>query len=433
MRKLTPLFRCTAALPCIFFLSAPSCVQSRLTARLSEHESAQKSSYGDFKASTFSTNASPMGWDQAVKRTLESNLAYQNQRFSYEQTQKQRKKLWLGLVPRFFTFVNINSSIDEIADISSDDLTFNLAANINIPNPITFYSQLYAIALQELQSQYQLELQRRQLISRVYAAFIQHKDLAEAEKELAIMEKNLEKQDPSNFANSLRALDERKALLQLRRENLRLTTNTLLNTPGQHWKFVGKAPDISYANRINKLNFGKGYGSLGLKLQTLQIESILISKLDAEQARLPSLSLGLSTPQLYSSSSEDNFQFNSEDYELFTGLSKSIDITDVFGKERIQNANFRARISREQLRLSMESEISRLEATKKTYNRLLLQRKIAQEQLSKVQNSSSGSSVAQLNLDLQRLNAANEALETLNRQLKQLDLQLWIWDDTHWQ
>lgn len=433
MKKLRPLFRCTAALPCIFFLSSPSCVDSKLHERMSEHERSQRELYGEYRNSSFSTQAKPIHWNQAVELTLQNNLSYQNQIHSYQQTMKRRKEQWKSLIPRIFTYLNVDAAIDEIADISSDDITLNLAANLNIPNPVSFYTQLYGIALQELQAKYTLESQRRQLVSRLYVSFLQQQDLEKAEKDLLIQEKLLEKQDPAKALATLRNLDDKKTQIRQRRESLRLSTNNLLNTPGQHWKLVGKLPEISYAKRINNLNLGKSYGQLGLKLQTIQIESILITKLDAEQARLPSLSLGVSTPQLYNSSQEDNFQFNAEDYELFTGLSKSIDVTDVFGKERIRDANFRARISRGQLRLSMESEISRLESTKFTYNKLLQQRDIAQAQLTRLQNSSTRTNAAQVAQDIQRLESLKNTIVSIDRQLTQLDLQLWIWDDIHWQ
>lgn len=427
------LLKCTAFLPCILFLLASSsCVQKRLDARLASHSATQKEVYQDLKAVTYSNPNAALSWPQAKKLLLERNLSYQNLVHSHQQATERRKEIFLNLIPRIFTFASINSSIDRIADIETDDIDLNITSNLNIPNPVAFYSQLYAAALAELQSTYQLELGRRQLISRLYAQFIRARQLREREAQLRELEETMEKQPIDSIGSAIVRLKNSKFQFKSSRENLRTSTNSLLNTPGHHWSLNGTLPDISYEDRIHSLSFANGFGTLGLKLQTLQIEGILISLVSAKAARLPSLSLGLSSPQLYNNNSDDNFEFNAEDYQLFSGLSKTFELTDVFDRDSLRNAQFRAKTSRQQLRLRLESEISRLESTKRTYRKLLQERTLAKKAIAAINTSSATPTPQQLEYEISRLQSARNTLENINRQLTQLDLQLWIFDDSHW-
>ncbi|WP_143183788.1 hypothetical protein [Rubritalea squalenifaciens] len=362
----------------------------------------------------------------------ERNLNYKSQQFSYYQTTQRRSKLWKGLVPRVFTYVNISSSIDEIADITSDDLSLNIASSLNIPNPVQFYSQLYSIALLEIQSKHQLEIQRRQLVIQLYSLFIQHQELERRTQELIELGKSLESLSPNKLITAIETLEAGKTQVINARERLRVSTNSMLNTPGKNWKLTGAIPKISYEKKIDKLSFKNGYGLIGLKLQAIQIEGILISKLDAQISRLPSISVGMTSPQLYSNNSEQNFQFNAADYELFTGLSKSIDLTDIFSTENIRNANFRAKTSRDQLLLSMESEISRLESTKALYKRLIQRRETIRKQVNTGLSADTVALPALVSQQIRTYQSAQKELESLEKQITQLDIQLWVWDDTKW-
>lgn len=426
------ILQCTALLPCILFVFLSSCATSNLKKRLGEHEQSQKQAYQELLDSTFTTASTPISWSQAKEMLLKQNLAYLNNLQSYKNTCEQRQRIWLNYVPKVFAFASINSSIDKIADITSDDINLNVATSLNIPNPLSLYAQLYSAALLELQGKYQLELSRRQIISTLYSTFLRAQNLEKQIQNLANLRKNIDDQDVNQLATGINHINNLTFQIQSNRESLRISINQLLNTPGEHWKLVGSLPEISYENKIQHLSFKNGYGTLGLKLQTIQIEGIFASLWSAKVARLPSISLGLTPPRLYNTNSDNNFQFDAEDFRLFSGLSKSFELTDIFSKKALRNAEFRAKASRQQLKIRLESEISRLEHTKRIYQKLLQERKLAQEAVRLVQTSTAAANPTQIDHELSRLESANSTLDAIEQQLTQFDLQLWIFDDSRW-
>lgn len=424
--------RCTPLLVCILFILQASCVKDKLNKRLAHHEIEQLATQTAFEGNVFSTDSTPMKWNQAVDFVLANNVQYRNAIESTAQVSRRRTKLYTDLAPRVFAFLNLNTSLDKLANISSEDIQLNIIANISIPNPIQFYVQLYGVALQEIQTRLNLELQRRQLISNLYLHFLRFRTYETQEEELRIQEKQLTYTGIDKLYRKIEAIERRKQELRRSRESLRLSANAILDTPGRNWQFTGKLPKVSYAKKLDQLDFKKGYAVLGLKLQSLQVEAALLSLWGVKIARLPNLSLGMTTPQLYSYESDENFQFEGEDYRMFAGLSKSLEFDDIFDKEKLRQAEFRAEASNKQLAHKMENEISKLLSNKMVYRLVSNTRKQLLREKSLILNSDANSSATQITQDLNYLKSLRKKIDSLDKQLLLLDLQFWIWDDKYW-
>jgi len=211
---------------------------------------------------------------------------------------------------------------------------------------------------------------------------------------------------------------------------LKVRLNRLLNTPGKNWKITGSPPKISYANKLNQISFRKNYAKLALMLQTLQIESNNLSIWNIKFTRLPQLSLGASTPPLYSSQSDSTL--SSDQITLFSGLSKSFDPTDPLDKETVKNTKKRIRYNRQQLLLSTESDALRLNLLKKRYKQLLTQRVSLKTQLltlDSLQTSTSSTSIIKL---LEERKKIVDAISETHKRQVSLDLQIWVWDENYW-
>jgi hypothetical protein len=413
-----------------FFLLGNSCVDDKITSQLDIHTQTQLKANKELLESVFTNQYQDISWDQAKTLLLERNIGYRNSQSSIKEAKKQKKDQWRQIIPRLFVAASVNSALGELANITSDDINLSIIYGLNIPDPLNYYAQAYSFAIQEIQTEITHQIMERQLQVTLYQTFLLHDELRMSEKELKLFKTKIERAPASQLANTLRNLRSKELQLQNRKERLRVRTNQLFNTPGKNWNLVGKLPSLDYSKKLDRIDFYKGYGKLGLKLQTIEIELNILQVWQVKVRRWPSLSIGASPPPLYGTDSIQNFNFNAADFGLFTGVNKSFELDDIFDKESLRNAEYRAKVNRESLLNRMETEVSQLELNKFTY-RELLKKKAASERIMKLKKSQirQGSDRSILN-DLSALKKLELSLLATNNQLKQLDLQFWIWDDT---
>lgn len=424
--------RCAPILVCTFFLSTSSCVKNKLWKNLSANKAVITDHQQKLRPNIYSSKGQNLSWNKAVDLALAQNLNYIQAQKGLEEAKKGRQKAFLRIAPRFFTYASVNRSIADIANISSDDINLSIASSVAIPNPISFYAELYSVALSELQTQWSLEIQRRQLIASVYRLYLQQEQLDRQISRLNTLKASIDKAELLSIANTFNTIETSTQQIESTREYLRLSANRIFNTPGAHWKLSGSIPTVSYANKLNSLDYRKGYANTGLKLQTIQLESIAAQIMSAKARRLPNLSLGLSTPQIYNSSTDQSFDFDGERFRLFSGLSKSLSISDPLDRENLANSKYRASISRQRLLQQLETELSQLHSNKRRYRILLAQKSTAKELQSAANRNQTSTDPERLLSSIKQQQSTLESLDSINRQLLQIDLEFWIWDDNYW-
>ncbi len=413
-----------------FLLLGNSCVDDRITSQLDIHTQTQLDANRELRESVFTSHPQDISWSKARSVLLERNISYRNSESAIKEAKKQRKDQWKQVIPKLFIAASINTAISELSSISSDDIDLSIVYGLNIPDPLNYYAQAYALAIQEIQAVTTHQIAERQLQVSLYQSFLHHDELRMYEKELKLAQAKLEQVPTSKIANTLRSIRRKEIQLLTQKERLRVRTNQLFNTPGENWNLVGKLPRLDYSKKLDKIDFYKGYGKLGLKQQTIEIELNILQVWQVKIRRWPSFSVGASPPPLYGTDSQENFNFNATDFSLFSGVNKSLELDDIFDKENLRNAEYRAKVNRESLLNRMETEVSQLELNKFTY-RELLKKKAASEKIVKLKKSQirQGSDHSVLD-DLKTLKGLKRSLLATNNQLKQLDLQFWIWDDT---
>jgi hypothetical protein len=137
----------------------------------------------------------------------------------------------------------------------------------------------------------------------------------------------------------------------------------------------------------------------------------------------------LSNPPIYSSNS--NSDLSGEDFNLFSGASKSLDVTDIGGRQAIQDAETRLKFTREQLLMNMEREVARVLQIRKNYGQLMADERRTEAAMKRLDRAASSDAEIVLD-DLESRSQLELQLIQIRRQIEQLDLQYLIWDERFW-
>lgn len=422
----------TLTLGCAFALFSASCVNQRLSTRLSEHTETQKTASKNLKATVFSQDEKQLNWDEAHQLLFERNLEYKNSHFQINETKRQRRQQWKRHLPRLFASMRLDTAIQNIANLSKDDFSFNISSNFDFPNPISYHSQAYGLALQEVRATISHELQRRRLTINLYQTFLRSEVTRKSVSKLEKERKQLEAAPTSALVSKISAIREQERALKITLERQRLELNRLFNTPGKNWRLQGSPPHISYRERLQELDFYKNYGSLGLKLQAIEIEGGTLSLWQVKLSRWPTVNLDINAPQYYVSDTQSDLSFQAEDYQLFTGLSKPVELDDIFDRRQLEHAEFRFKQTRAALLTRVENETSQLEVNKRTYRLLLAQKARLQNAVKLAQQQNSFNSTKAISAQITAIKSLHQRIEITDRSLNQLDLHFWLWDDSAW-
>ena len=408
-----------------------ACVANKVNRRLAYQSETQTAVVRRMRLlSGDQTYTGTLNWKQASKMMEEQNIGFLQSKNQIIRAHRADRKTWFSLAPRLFAYVNVSKSLTELADITGDDISLSILANLAIPNPMQFYAQLYGNRLVELRSDWQHELNRRQLYGRLYQIFQRIEELREAELEL-VDDSKLNQLSLEKMATAIYDQKVKRERLNSQKEKLRVRVNFMLGTPGQNWKLVGSPPNISYADKIDHLSLESGYGKLGLMLQTLQIETLTLTVWNVKVSRWPRFDFGMSVPPLYQS--EGNSGFDPDQMRLFAGVSKSINFEDPLELQRLEDTETRVKHTREILMLKTERDASNLYLMKRNYRQILTRRSHYKVQLKREKSRVAGSEVLGQTFEgLKSIQSINAELKKLDRQLTQLDLQLWPWDEKYW-
>lgn len=414
---------------CLAPLILAGCVASKVQENLAAGAIARQAEVDSLLTDLESASQKSISWDKAHSRLLQENLGLQQSRQTLAQTEKETKRQWLSLVPRMAAYLNISNGLTTLSDLESDNLTASVVGSFNIPNPFEFYGSLYGAALQAQNARWSQELDERRAYTELYSAFLDAKALSEEAAAMERRKKTFAIYESADFAKSLQSLAKEADSLERRRASHRGNVNRLLNTPGANWNLVGALPGISYKNRYRDIRIGGGFGKMALNLYAVRIESSIMQTQRVKYQQWPSITFGLSNPPIYSSSGSNDL--SGEDFNLFSGTSKSLDVTDIGGRQAIQDAETRLKFTREQLLLTMERETSRIIQIKKSYAQLLADERRLEAAIERLDRPASSEAEIVIG-DLESLSQLELQLIQTRRQIEQLDLQCLIWDERYW-
>ncbi|MFZ9936070.1 MAG: TolC family protein [Luteolibacter sp.] len=406
------------------------CVESGLEKNLAANAALQREDFRELLDDIGKTRETRISWDDAYRRMMEHNPSLRQSFNQLEQSRRLKRDQWLSLAPNLAAFVNLGDSISALTNINGDSLDARIVANLNIPNPFEFHARLYAAALQRQNAEWSHELDKRRAFVELHSAFTDQQLLAERQREA---EGRLESLAPGQAADLPREIATiKKESLSIRRMRSiqQLRINQLLNTPGENWNLTGEPPPIGYSQRIGDLRIGENFGKLALNLQAIQIEGAILQRQRVKFQQWPAVTFGLSAPPLYSSE-ERAPDFSGDNLYFFSGASRSFNFSDPVGRQSLRDATERLEFTRSQLRLRIESEANRLLEARNSYLELLEAERKLRQMLKRIESSTSTEAILLL-ADLEERAQVMESLTDTTRRIRQLDLQLLLWDETYW-
>jgi len=376
--------------------------------------------------------ATPLSWQAGSSSLLRNNTVIQSSQLRLDELLDKKNNFWLReLAPRISTFLSLRLELDELAKLSSENLTATAFLNLPSPNPFSLYQRAYSLDLQLYQAVHQHELLKRQQLANLYRLFTR---FHENELQLHTLHKTLNEAKESNDYRQLKkiySIEEQIERSKRMKIDTELSLNKILNTPGKRWKPQPHTlPNISYSNKLNRLTLENRFGNLSVKLAAAGLHATSLGIKSIEFEKIPRASLSVSSPSIYNSTTDDGLGLDTANMNLFTSLSKTFTFN---GSNRLRKTNIkkRAAMATEALKLSMEREAHILSSARATH--LKLSQKIIElsKEIRAIENSQRTNAVA-LKQQWRQLETSQRALKQLKLQRTQLDLQFWIWDDTKW-
>ncbi len=408
-----------ACLSILGFLVSSCKVDQRLAADLTNIERELATDTSRLAASLQSSNERILAWKDAMRLLETRNLELLRSRIRIERIKEARDEQWKTWLPTVSAFTSFQRSLTDIGDISLSDLNVSVVAPLRIPNPLSEQAQAFQNALSYLQAVDSAELSYRRQITNLHLIYTQAQDLEEANKDVPI-EPTIE----SGLGNI-----EKSRTRAASRAEIRARLARLLDLPGtQPYPLATSRPSIDYSNRISRLVPGQNYGELAIRLSSYQIEGALLREKGVAMQRWPDLSLSASSPAIYDSRREGEFDFfDGERFSLFGGLSKTYEFT---GREAesIESAEQNTYFLRKSIQQQLDSDARDWIRLKDRYRLILTKQKIAQERLSNLRKNNTISSVA----TLKALRSAQSNLLALKVAKERLDTEIWIWDESKW-
>ena len=405
------------------------CVASKVDEKLVKESAARQVEIDSLLAEIETTPQKSISWGEAHRRLVSENLGLRQSRQMLVQAESESRRQWLTLVPRIAGFLNISKGLTALADIESDNFNANVVGSFNIPNPFEFYGALYGAELQAQNARWSHEMDERRAYTELYTAFLDAKALSEETAALERRRRNFAVEDSTDITKAIYSLAKERAALERRMMAHRGSVNRLFNTPGGNWNLTGGLPVVSYKDRYRNIRIGKDFGKMALNLYAVRIESSIMQTQRVKYQQWPSIGFGISNPPIYSSSGSDGL--SGEDFNLFSGANKSLDVTDIGGRQAVQNAETRLKFTREQLLLNMERETVRILQIQENYGQLLADERRLKTAIKRLNRPGSSEAEAVLG-DLESLSKLELQLIQTRRQMEQLDLQYLIWDERFW-
>ena len=415
---------------CLFLWASVSCTETKVLASLEQRKDYHHSELDKIRSDIRHKEAQDLVWSVALERMFADNSGLKRSQRNLAEAKKAKADSWGSLIPRVTIFFGLSSFLSDLADLSVDDVTGQVNAGFNIPNPFNFYAQLYGNELNSISSEWSHEVDRRQACRELYVAFRRAQDLEKQGAELLVERQKLKELSLANLPSALQQIENSEENYQRSYEQSRSSFNRLLGTPGAHWKPVGALPNVSYEKRFERFEFGKDIGKLGLKIEAAQIEASHLNVKRVKLQRWPAINFGLSGPPLFTTTSAAN-DFEIGNFNFFSGLGESIDLRDPLDAEDIQNAEIRLQSTLAQMRVQLESQLIQFEQAKREYRKALKEKRILQKRMASLRRSKVTSADALLEHFQQSSNLRN-SLRQVEAKINRLDLEYWVWDDNAW-
>ncbi len=409
---------------CVLF---SGCVERLVIENLQKARGGVRAAQGEVADFWSSKKAKALTWNDALKIVDSRNLELRRLRYELRELQGERKHFtWRQLDPRLIAYVNFNTVLRDLSSLSSKGVGASLLGSVSLPDPIGFYGRRYALELRYYQNLLRLEEVKRNSSAVLYDLFLKQKDLDQLEHPVELSGSAAYKDVVRGALAELRQKEQKERM----REDLRVRINKLFDSPGGKWYLKYESlPDISYAKRMSRLDYSKGYGKLAVYQMAGQLEVANAQLWQVKYAQVPRLSSGLFLPQLYSNRGNHEFRF--EDIGLFTSLSRSIEFTGRRKRNR-ERAQRQVEYIRHTMKSRLEREMVRFKQSKRVYKRLVKEGELLERKLQFLRKNPPASGVDAMVNYVGELHTVMSRIRQNKSRQQRMDLRFWVWDDAYW-
>lgn len=376
-----------------------------------------------------------IGWQEAAILLLDKNPRVIRAKHQYTRAKKERTGYWKNYVPSIRGSVSIAKNLGQLDELKLSDFNAYAFLNLRVPNPVTIQAELMALSLSEYRSARSYELVKRQELAALYREFLRYEELRlRCEESLNSFEENSGILKSSDLVSRVRKANESKVMeLRLRKSLDQTSFRISKMLQLSDYKIrprIDELPNISYNKQYKNLENSDDYGRLALQILAADLEG---ARLRHQRVRLrswPSMNLSASAPQVYSSSSDT--EFDVESIRLFGGLTRGFAFADD-QKDRIamSEKDYKQAVSDAYYRIISERET--LGYALGQYGELLKNKNSLETALQMNEDLiKSGIAAERLSLAIDKHKLISTQLKSINRSIINQELEFWIWDENAW-
>lgn len=416
---------CKAGFTVFLCLVTGACVAKHLRRDLIEQNELIRRDAEQFVSQYQYGGSTPISWKRAHALLKERNLQYLQAKQRLGIAKKRRDEQWKTWLPRFSAYGSLERSLADLGDLSFSDISLRAYAPLNIPNPVSERARAFENALGYLQAKDSMEQSYRQQVVVLYRLFSRHAALVNSMHSVRASASPV----TLSLEGGLSEIQqERKNKEQL--ENIEAEIARMINYPGKRFTPIAKTmPALDYRGRIHQMVLGKNVGRLAMRMYAYQLEGSLLRLKGVKFQQLPTWALSGSMPALYDSNSRSGAgEIDTESVRLFSSLAYSYDLTGRQA-EMIDSAEENVEFIKKNLRQTLSRETREWLRLKSDYSQVLQLEDLLKARSKRMMGSSEMSAIAKLG----QIRELQHSLAAADRQREQMELELWLWDDTKWE
>lgn len=279
--------------------------------------------------SSSSMETETLSWEEAqellraenpsIKRAVEENF----------RARRAITQVYKNLLPTVRLHATVNKRIQELDQISFDDIRWDLNLYSFLSGLVTLHRDVYATELTYIRSSLLLELTSREKVVELHRLFAAAGQIEAARQRLAENERVLR-----SLPSIRGSLESPQATLQTMRDQLRIAEEKLdedllllFANPNRRYRLSGESvPPLDYGDVAAVSGDASHVGVLRRRLFAVELVGAEARVRGAKLRYWPDISLYLSSGPLWATESGETIWWSTEDLRLFTSVYLPLDI-----------------------------------------------------------------------------------------------------------
>jgi hypothetical protein len=401
-----------------------SCVTQKLDRSLSGRElELTRQIQGVYASGADQKAARYLSWGEACALLEERNLSLKQGNIRLRQAKEDRDEQWKTWLPKMWVYANLQTAISGISRLALSDIDASVILPLRLPNPISEQAQAVRLALSYLEAKDQHELMRRRQHIALYRLFSRYADYVEQR------EYNARRSATEDLGTVISAYDQKLNDVDTEK-SIAFDLSQLLDLPGEYVLPNAKTrPLFNYHHRYASLKPGINYGKMAIRMSAYQIEAAVLRVTAAKWNILPSVTVGANNPSLYDTRNNANADpLDPDRIQLFGGLVKGFDLTQK-ESQSIKSAEDNLMYVQKNLRLRMDADYKQWRRLCERYAGMNRKEAMINQRIAIMREKKDDLGAW---LELEAVRQREMEFRQVKRVKENLDLEIWLWDDSAW-